>query len=49
MAQAGFANAIAAAAAELAVEVACTPIQTLEAQRLRYRVYCEERWFRAWR
>ena len=45
MARAGFADAIAAAAAELAVEVADTPAQILEAQRLRYRVYCQERCF----
>lgn len=38
-----FSDAIAAAADELSVEIATTPEQVLEAQCLRYRVYCEER------
>ena len=38
-------HAITAATDELAVEVATTSAQLLEAQRLRYRVYCEERGF----
>lgn len=38
-----FAAAIEIASAELAVEIARTPEQVLEAKRLRYRVYCEER------
>jgi N-acyl-L-homoserine lactone synthetase len=45
MAHAGFSDAIALAAAEIRVEVATTPEQILEAQRLRHRVYCEERRF----
>jgi N-acyl-L-homoserine lactone synthetase len=40
-----FAHAIKAATDELAVELAVSPGQVLEAQRLRYRVYCEERGF----
>src|SRR6202012_3997540 len=40
-------DAIAAAADELSVEVVINPLQILEAQRLRYRVYCEERGFEA--
>ncbi|GAC1339898.1 MAG: hypothetical protein NVSMB18_08930 [Acetobacteraceae bacterium] len=43
--QAAFSNAIAAARDELVVEVATTEAQVLEAKRLRYRVYCEERGF----
>ena len=43
MAQPDFCDAIAAAAAEMRVEIADTPEQILEAQRLRYKVYCEER------
>ena len=43
--QAAFADAIASARDELVVEVATTRAQVLEAQRLRYRVYCEERDF----
>src|SRR5438309_10585538 len=38
-----FAAAIESASAELVVEIARTPEQVLEAKRLRYRVYCEER------
>jgi N-acyl amino acid synthase of PEP-CTERM/exosortase system len=41
----GFTDALRAAADELAVEVAVSPGQVIEAQRLRYRVYCEERGF----
>jgi len=41
--QAAFSNAIAAAREELTIEVARTEAQILEAMRLRYRVYCEER------
>src|SRR3954466_3012265 len=40
-----FANAIASAQQELVVEIARTPEQVLEAKKLRYRVYCEERGF----
>ncbi len=43
--QAGFTDAIRAADDELAVEIATDAAQLLEAQRLRYRVYCEERGF----
>ena len=42
---AALSDAIAAATDEMSVEIACTPEQVLEAQRLRYRVYCEERGF----
>src|SRR4051812_31450062 len=38
-----FAAAIEAASAELAVEIARTSEQVVEAKRLRHRVYCEER------
>src|SRR3954453_12899383 len=38
-----FAAAIESASAELVVEIARTAEQVLEAKRLRYRVYCEER------
>jgi N-acyl-L-homoserine lactone synthetase len=38
-------EAIAAAGDELRIEIATTPEQILEAQQLRYRVYCEERGF----
>lgn len=41
--QNAFAAAIETASAELVVEIARTPEQILEAKRLRYRVYCEER------
>lgn len=41
--QAAFSNAIAAAREELSIEIARTEEQVLEAMRLRYRVYCEER------
>jgi N-acyl-L-homoserine lactone synthetase len=41
--QADFSDAIAAAAAQMRVEIADTPEQVIEAQRLRYKVYCEER------
>jgi len=41
--QAAFSHAIAAAREELSIEVARTEEQVLEAMRLRYRVYCEER------
>src|ERR1700712_3195611 len=40
-----FAAAIASAQQELVVEIARTPEQILEAKRLRYKVYCEERGF----
>jgi N-acyl amino acid synthase of PEP-CTERM/exosortase system len=40
-----FADAIKAATDELVVELAVSPGQVLEAQRLRYRIYCEERGF----
>jgi len=40
-----FAAAIASAQQELVVEIARTPEQVLEAKKLRYRVYCEERGF----
>src|SRR3954447_24301559 len=40
-----FADAIASAQQELVVEIARTPEQVLEAKKLRYRVYCEERGF----
>jgi N-acyl-L-homoserine lactone synthetase len=43
--QAGFTDAIRAARDELTVEIAVSPAQMLEAQQLRYRVYCEERGF----
>src|SRR4051812_39059575 len=42
---AAFPGALRAAVDELTVEVAVTPGQVLEAQRLRYRIYCEERGF----
>lgn len=45
MALSAFADAIDAASSEISVEIATTPEQVLEAQRLRYRVYCEERGF----
>src|SRR4051812_7287264 len=41
--QAAFSTAIAAAREELSIEVARSEEQVLEAMRLRYRVYCEER------
>jgi len=41
--QAAFSTAIAAAREELTIEVARTEAQIVEAMRLRYRVYCEER------
>ena len=43
--QSAFTDAIHAAQDELVVEIATAPEQVLEAQRLRYRVYCEERDF----
>ncbi len=45
MLQAAFSDAIVAARDELHVCVAHTPDQMRDAQRLRYRVYCEERGF----
>lgn len=45
MVQSAFADMIAAARDELVLEIADCPDQVLEAQRLRYRVYCEERGF----
>ena len=45
MPQPAFQDAIAAASDELDVELAITSEQIEEAQRLRYRVYCEERGF----
>lgn len=41
--QNAFVAAVESASAELVVEIARTPEQVLEAKRLRYRVYCEER------
>ena len=43
--QSAFADAIASASDELVVEIATTRAQVIEAQKLRYRVYCEERDF----
>lgn len=43
--QTAFTDAIRAAQDELSVEIVRTPGQLLEAQRLRFRVYCEERGF----
>lgn len=43
--QAAFSDAIAAARDELTVEVATSADQVRQAQKLRYRVYCEERGF----
>ncbi len=43
--QSAFTDAITAAQDELCIEIATTPAQLEEAQRLRYRVYCEERGF----
>lgn len=45
--QLAFTDSIACAAQELTVEVAHTPQQVVEAKRLRYQVYCEERGFEA--
>ncbi|WP_426954309.1 GNAT family N-acyltransferase [Muricoccus radiodurans] len=45
MLQLPFADMLNNAADELVVEVATTPEQVLEAKRLRYQVYCEERGF----
>ena len=45
MLQAAFSDAIVAARDELHVFIAHTPEQVRDAQRLRYRVYCEERGF----
>ncbi len=45
MTNAAFSDAILAAKDELAIEIATSPAQILEAQRLRYKVYCEERGF----
>ena len=43
--QVAFTDSIASATQELAVEIARTPEQILEAKQLRYRVYCQERGF----
>lgn len=43
MLQPAFSDAITAARDELSIVVAVEPEQVLQAQRLRYRVYCEER------
>jgi N-acyl-L-homoserine lactone synthetase len=43
--QTAFTDAIRAAQEELSVEIVRSPEQLLEAQRLRFRVYCEERGF----
>lgn len=43
--QTAFTDAIRAAQDELSVEIVRSPEQLLEAQRLRFRVYCEERGF----
>lgn len=45
--QLAFAECIASAEHELVTEMATTPEMVLEAKRLRYRVYCEERGFEA--
>lgn len=45
MVQLSYTDALASACDELVVEIATTPEQVLEAQQLRYRVYCEERGF----
>jgi N-acyl-L-homoserine lactone synthetase len=45
MAIAAFSDAVDAAADEMSVEIADSPEQILEAQRLRYAVYCLERGF----
>lgn len=45
--QLAFADCIASAEEELVTEMATTPERVLEAKRLRYRVYCEERGFEA--
>lgn len=45
MSHAAFSDTISAAKDELTVEIATSPAQILEAQRLRYKVYCEERGF----
>src|SRR6202020_923347 len=47
MSQLPFCDAIEAAAHEMTVEIARPPEQVLEAQRLRYKVYCKERGFEA--
>jgi N-acyl-L-homoserine lactone synthetase len=44
-AKVSLADAIEAANQELTIEIATTPEQVLEAQRLRYRVYCQDRNF----
>jgi N-acyl-L-homoserine lactone synthetase len=43
--QTAFSDAIRAAEDELRIEIATSPEQLLDAQRLRFRVYCEERGF----
>lgn len=43
MLQPAFSDAIAAARDELSITIATDPDQVIAAQRLRYRVYCEER------
>jgi N-acyl-L-homoserine lactone synthetase len=43
--QTAFTDALAQARDELAVELVTTPEQLIEAQRLRHKVYCEERGF----
>ena len=43
--QLAFTDSVGSAKQELAVEVATMPEQVIEAKRLRYRVYCEERGF----
>ena len=43
--QTALSMAIAAADRELSIELARHPLQIIEAKRLRYRVYCEERGF----
>ena len=45
--QLAFTDSIASAEEELLVEIAETPAQILEAKRVRYQVYCEERGFEA--
>src|SRR5947209_9449313 len=45
MVQTAFTDAIRAAQDELSVELVTSAEQLLEAQRLRFRVYCEERGF----
>jgi N-acyl-L-homoserine lactone synthetase len=45
MLQDAYTDALTSASDELSIELAAAPEQILEAKRLRYRVYCEERGF----